>query len=73
MMRLSRLRPVGPKKTLSFPRWVEGLLIVAAIGMAVVEGTHGQWIWAGIFGVCGLGCGIGFGVRLVSGDKYGGT
>ncbi len=66
-----RPRLSGEKKSLTFPVWLEGLLIVLALTMAVVEGMHGNWLWAVIFGVSGVAFGIGLLVRLIAGDKHG--
>ncbi len=62
-----------PKTPLSFPTWLEGVLILLALGMAVVEGLHNSWFWAVIFGISGLAFGIGLVLRLFMGDKHGGT
>jgi hypothetical protein len=59
------------KKAVSFPKWAEGLLVVALLVMAWVEMTHGQWIWAGIFGVCGALFGANLGARMISGEQHG--
>jgi hypothetical protein len=49
------------------------VLILLALGMAVVEGLHNSWFWAVIFGISGLAFGIGLVLRLFMGDKHGGT
>jgi predicted phage tail protein len=68
-----RPRLSGKKKALMFPVWLEALVIVAALGMAVVEWLHADWAWAVIFGVSGAAFGIGLLVRMIAGDKHGGA
>jgi hypothetical protein len=68
-----RPRLSGPKKALQFPVWAEALLILLMLVMAGVEGTHGAWLWAVIFGVCGVAFGIGLAARMIAGDKHGGA
>ena len=59
------------KKTLSFPLWVEGTLVVILLVMAGVEYMHNQWFWAAIFGMTGVGVGVSIIARLRAGDKNG--
>lgn len=59
------------KQPLQISVWMELLLVAAAGVMAGVEATHGQWIWAAIFGVAGVAFGISVAVRLATGDKHG--
>ena len=63
---------MSEKKTLNFPWWMEMLLVVLLLVMAPVEFRNGQWVWAMIFGVAGVGFGVSLGTRLISGDKHGG-
>ena len=61
------------KKTLSFPPWVEGILVAVFLVMACVESAHAEWFWAALFGVTGLAVGASLLVRLKTGDKHGGA
>ncbi len=59
------------KKSISFPIWVEAIIILALLTMAGVEYQHDQWIWAMIFGASGVLFGIGTVARLTSEGKHG--
>jgi hypothetical protein len=63
--------PPKKKSALNFPWWAEGLLIVVMLVLAVIEWTHGQWVWATIFGVAGLLFGASLAARLMTGDRDG--
>ena len=61
------------KQPLSFPLWVEALLVVILLFMACIESAHDQWFWAAIFGISGSVFAISVIARLRSGDKNGQT
>jgi len=62
---------IREKKTLTFPFWVEAILIVALLVMTIVEGAHGAWGWVIIFGIGFLAFGISALTRALSGGKHG--
>lgn len=39
-----------PSQKRSFPLWLEAVLTVALLGMAIQEANHGAWGWTMIFG-----------------------
>lgn len=61
------------KQPLQISVWMELLFVAAAGAMAGVEAMHGQWFWAGLFGLAGVAFGISVAVRLATGDKHGGA
>jgi hypothetical protein len=61
------------KKALSFPLWVEAILVAVFLVMAYIEGAHAQWFWATLFGVTGLAIGVSLLARWKTGDKHGGA
>ena len=59
------------KKALSFPWWLEGLVIIGMLVLAWVEWMHGQWIWSIIFALGGTLFGASLAARLVMGGRDG--
>ena len=57
------------KKPLSFPLWVEALLVIVLLIMTVVEYQHDQWFWSALFGLSALFFGISVIIRFNTGDK----
>jgi hypothetical protein len=60
---------MAERRALSFPKWVEGTLVVGFVAMAVVEFLHDQWMWAGIFGIAGALFGASLVVRVLWGEE----
>ena len=63
------------RKQISFPLWVEAILILVMAGMAFVEGRGGSWGWAIVFGVGSVAFGISAAARAFSGEggNHGGS
>ena len=68
---LGPLKTPSPKKSRSFPLWLEAALTVLFIVMAVLEFNNAQWFWAAIFGVAGVFFGISLALHAAAGDKHG--
>ena len=59
------------KKAIQFPLWLEAVIVLGLLLMAVVEYLHDQWFWAVIFGAAGVCFGMSIIARFGSGEKNG--